>query len=252
MRRSTIFYILWIAAILFGGLGSIVAGESADASVQLQKADALTEVFGSLFGTLFISGIAALITYTLAIITAFCVLYFGPWTRRILNQLLNTLACISPLILLLIVYSVLSARGLALAIVLGVAIYPLIGRQVLARVSDAAEQFQFMQARILGHGPIGVFLNYAWPRFLPLTVPFFFFGFIYALLIESMFSSLGLLVLAEGDTRTWGSLIHEGAIHLLDAPWQVFYPGVAIIITTLLTYICVPIIDRLLSLPQSS
>lgn len=215
-----------------------------------QKQAALDSVFGALTGTIGINLVAALITYFLAIVTAFSILYFGSWTKLVLNQVLNTLACVSPLILLLIVYSALETRGILLAVFLGIAIYPLIGRQLLARVSELSGEFQFMQAKVLGHGPVGVFVYYAWPKFLPLTLPFFFFGFIYSLLIESMFSSLGLLDPTRGGD-TWGTLIHAGADHLLDAPWQVFYPGLAIIFTTLAASLSVPVFDRLLSIRKA-
>lgn len=221
-------------------------------SVEEQKQAALKSVLSAATPTLIINLVAALITYTLAIVTAFSILYFGRWTRHILNQGLNTLACVSPLILILIVYSALSIRGLLLGVFLGIAIYPLIGRQLLARVTDASDEFQFMQAKILGHSPVGVFMFYALPKFIPLTMPFFFFGFIYSLMIESMFNSLGLLDLkSDGAWETWGALIQLGADHLLDAPWQVFYPGIAIIVTTLVASLLVPVVDRILTVRKA-
>ena len=224
----------------------------ASGSIEEQKQVTFDIVVRSATPTLIINFIAALITYSLAIITAFSILYFGSWTKHILTQVLNTLACVSPLIMLLIVHSALAPRGIVLGILLGIAIYPLVGRQLLARVSDASAEFQFLQARVLGHSPVGVFINYAWPKFLPLTLPFFFYGFIYSLMIESMFHALGLLELGGGATwETWGTLIQLGADHLLDAPWQVFYPGYAIIITTLVASLCVPIFDRILSIRKA-
>ena len=218
--------------------------------IQEGKDLAFQSVTGATLTTVFISTSSALITYFLAIVTAFSVLYFGSWTKRVLNQVLNTMACISPLILLLVIYTSRDYQGLILIIFLGLAIYPLIGRQVLGRVSEAAEEFQFMQAKVLGHSPVGVFLDYAWPKFLPLTLPFFFFGFIYSLLMESMFSSLGFFTLS--DYPTWGGLIHLGEDQMMDAPWQVFYSGGAIIISSLVAYICIPIFDRLLSIPKKA
>ena len=221
-------------------------------SVEAQKKATVEGVLSAAAPTLAINLVAALITYSLAIVTAFSILYFGSWTRHVLLQVLNTLACVSPLILLLIVHSALAPGGLVLGGLLGISIYPLVGRQLLTRVSDASSEFQFMQAKILGHSPLGVFLNYAWPKFLPLTLPFFFFGFIYSLLMESMFHSLGLLdVTSGGPWQTWGTLIQVGADHLLDAPWQVFYPGFAIIITTLVASLFVPIFDRIFSVGAS-
>jgi ABC-type dipeptide/oligopeptide/nickel transport system permease subunit len=64
--------------------------------------------------------------------------------------------------------------------------------------------------------------------------------------MESMFSSLGLIRLPQGNT--WGGLIHGGLDHLLDQPWLVFYSGFAIILTTLTASLCVPLADRLLAL----
>ncbi|MEQ1842691.1 MAG: ABC transporter permease subunit, partial [Verrucomicrobiales bacterium] len=192
--------------------------------------------------------VVAIITYSLALVHAFGVLYFGEWTRRILEFTLSTLMCVSPMVLLLVIYAAKDDVGLLIVVFLAISIYPLIARLLLTRILDAAPDFHFQQATILGHGPIGVFIGYAWPRFLPLTLPFFFLGFIYSLLMESMFSSLGLVTLPHGDT--WGSLIHRGLDELLDNPWTVFSPGIAIMATVLLADACIPVVDKLLAVPR--
>ncbi|MFT5466871.1 MAG: peptide/nickel transport system permease protein [Verrucomicrobiales bacterium] len=254
MNSARLIVIFLFLGVLTGFAQEVneIPTAGATGSIEEQKVATMEIVIRAATPTLLINLVAALITYTLAIVTAFSVLYFGRWTRHVLTQVLNTLACVSPLILLLIVYSALSPRGLLLGVFLGIAIYPLIGRQLLARVTEASGEFQFMQAKILGHSPIGVFVFYALPKFIPLTMPFFFFGFIYSLIMESMFNSLGLLDLKSDDTwETWGALIQLGADHLLDAPWQVFYPGIAIIITTLVASLLVPIFDRILSVRKA-
>tara|TARA_R110002096_G_scaffold316010_13_gene510407 strand:+ start:2573 stop:3346 length:774 start_codon:yes stop_codon:yes gene_type:complete len=250
------YYIIWLVLVL-GAWTQGSAQDSGqvemspqDAQVAAAKQAARDEVTTAIAPTIGTSLVAAFITYFLAIVTAFSILYFGAWTKFVLRQLLQTLACISPLVLLLVVYGTREeSHPVFLVFVLALSIYPLIGRQLLTRVSEAKEEFQFMQAKILGHSPIGVFIEYAWPKFLPLTIPFFFLGFIYSLLMESMLSSVGLMPLPMG--YTWGSLIHLGADQMLDDPWQVFYAGFAIILASLIAYACVPIVDRLLSLPKS-
>lgn len=221
---------------------------SAEAIVEQFKSEARQGVKSAALSTILTSLVTAAFTYTLAIIHAFGVLYFGPWTRRVLNFTLSTLACISPMVFLLLIFAARDDVGLFIVIYLAISIYPLIARQLLNRVFEAAPDFQFLQAKILGHGSIGVFFDYAWPRFLPLTLPFFFLGFIYSLLMESMFSALGLVNLPSGNT--WGSLIHKGLDQLLDNPWIVFNSGIAIMITTLIAYACIPVFDRLLSVPK--
>lgn len=200
--------------------------------------------------TIWISAAAAAVTYGMAIAVSFSILYFGTWTRRLLRQVLDMMACLSPLILLLILYAGRGNAGHFLFAFLALSIFPLTGRPLLARVSEASGDFHFTEAKVLGHSFLGVFRHYAWPRFLPLTLPFFFLGFIHSLLVESMFSSLGLIQPAGGPT--WGSLIHRGLEDLLDQPWMVFYAGFAIMATTLCAYLCVPLLDRLLSLERKA
>jgi peptide/nickel transport system permease protein len=206
------------------------------------------EVRAAAVSSVLTSLVVAILTYTLALGHAFGVLYFGPWTRRVLQFSLSTLTCVSPMVLLLVIYAARNDVGLWIVVFLAISIYPLVARILLDRVFDAAGEFHFLQAKILGHGPLGVFRHYAWPRFLPLTLPFFFLGFIHSLLLESMFSSLGLLTLPHGDT--WGRMIHRGLDDMLDDPWAVFAPGGAIMVTILAAYACIPLFDRLLSLPD--
>lgn len=195
--------------------------------------------------TVLISVAAAAVTYGLAIAVAFSILYFGSWTRWLLRQVLETTACLTPMVFLLLVYVARQNVGHLFVGLLAIAIFPLVSRPLVARVSEASHRFLFTEARVLGHSFLGVFRYYAWPRFLPLTLPYFFMGFVQSLLMESMFSSLGLTQLA--GRQTWGCLIHSGLQDLLDQPWLVFYAGIAVMATALAAYLCVPLLERLLS-----
>ncbi len=209
---------------------------------------ALDGVGDATANTLLTSLVVAILTYSLALAHAFGASYFGHWTRRALQFTLSTLTCVSPMVLLLIIYAARGDVGLWIVVFLAISIYPLVARLLLNRIFDAAADFHFLQAKILGHAPLGVFVHYAWPRFLPLTLPFFFLGFIYSLLMESMYSSLGLLTLPHG--KTWGAMIHLGLDDLLDAPDMVFAPGIAIMATILAAHACIPLFDRLLAVPR--
>jgi len=239
------------AAQMIPGTTGIAAGAPEEQAAPLDPARALSpvnDVRAAAANSILTSLVVAIITYSLALVHAFGVLYFGQWTRRILQFTLSTLMCVSPMVLLLVIYAAKNDIGLLIVIFLAISIYPLTARLLLTRIFDAAADFHFLQAKILGHGPISVFVGYAWPRFLPLTLPFFFLGFIYSLLMESMFSSLGLVSLPHGDT--WGSLIHRGLDELLDNPWAVFAPGLAIMGTALVAYACIPAFDKLLAVPR--
>jgi peptide/nickel transport system permease protein len=213
-----------------------------------KKAKAL--VWSAAGPSLLISAAAAAVTYGLAIATAFSILFFGTWTKRLLRQALELIACLSPMVLLLVAYAARQHLGHFFFALLALAIFPLVGRPLLARVSEASRSFHFTEATVLGHSSLGVFRHYAWPRFLPLTLPYFFLGFIQSLLVESMFSSLGLIRFSSNET--WGSLIHKGLEDILDEPWLVFYAGAAIMATTLCAYLCVPLLDRLLSVERKA
>jgi peptide/nickel transport system permease protein len=251
--------LLLLAALAFAGLAPLAA-ETAPAEVLVASPedlpapvepprliDPVRDVRQAAANSILTSLVVAVITYSLALAHAFGVLYFGDWTRRILQFTLGTLLCVSPMVLLLVIYAAKNDIGLFIVLFLAIAVYPLTARLLLNRIHDAAPDFHFLQAKILGHGPLGVFFSYAWPRFLPLTLPFFFLGFIYSLLMESMFSSLGLVTFPHGET--WGSLIHRGLDELLDHPGAVFAPGIAIMGTALAAYACIPVFDKLLAVP---
>jgi ABC-type dipeptide/oligopeptide/nickel transport system permease subunit len=228
-----------VFALAPGGLEPLRAGTG--------PIDPLRDVGQAAANSILTNLAVAVITYSLALAHAFAVLYFGAWTRRILQFTLGTLLCVSPMVLLLVIHAAKEDLGLLIVFSLAVAVYPLTARLLLNRIHDAAPDFHFLQARILGHGPWGVFVDYAWPRFLPLTLPFFFLGFIHSLLVESMFSSLGLIRFPQGET--WGGLIHRGLDEFLDRPEAVFAPGLAIMGTAFATYACIPVFDKLISLP---
>ena len=249
------FFALWLfvavaasAVAAEAETGAAASNKSEYSMVSRENAKAL--VVAAAGRTLALNAAAAAVTYALAVVTAFSILYFGPWTRGILRQVLDFLACLSPMIFLLLIYVARQSVGHFFFVFLAVAIYPLVGRPLLVRVSEASRNFHFIDAKALGHSAYGVFRHYAWPRFFPLTLPYFFLGFIQSLLMESMFSSLGLVALTGSRGLTWGGLIHAGLEDLLDQPWLVLYSGVAIMTATLAAYLCVPVVDRLLSLER--
>ena len=104
---------------------------------------------------------------------------------------------------------------------------PALGKPVL--VLREMEYVQAAQAAGAGHGRI-LFRHILPNAMAPLIVQLSFL-FAYAVLTEATLSFLGLG--AVPPTPTWGNIMAEGRQYLVEAPWIISIPGVALMLTVL-------------------
>jgi len=136
--------------------------------------------------------------------------------------------------------------GLLLAIALVAALGPSLGHVVLAlaligwvgyaRVVRGhvlrAREWDFVQAaRALGASTSRILLRHILPSVLPAITVQATLGMGAAILSEAALSFLGLGV--QPPAPSWGTMLNNGRVHLLDAPHLTIFPGLAIALLVL-------------------
>jgi peptide/nickel transport system permease protein len=149
------------------------------------------------------------------------------WLMRVNDALMAF-----PAILLAIaVTAVLGPSTINVILALSVVYIPRTARIVRSSVIVLRE-LEYVQAAIAaGAGHSRILLRHILPNALAPLIVQLSFLFAYAVLAEATLSFLGLG--AVPPTPTWGNIMAEGRQYMVEAPWIISIPGVALMITVM-------------------
>ncbi|KQY12783.1 ABC transporter permease [Rhizobium sp. Root482] len=135
------------------------------------------------------------------------------------------------LLLALIVLFSLGPSVINLIIVLAVTRIPIYLRTTRAEVLEVRERMFVSAAMALGAGHMRIVFRHIAPVVLPTLVTIGAIDFATVVLAESSLSFLGLGI--QAPEFTWGAMVATGRGYLSNAWWIAFWPGLAILLTTL-------------------
>jgi peptide/nickel transport system permease protein len=135
------------------------------------------------------------------------------------------------LLLALIVLYTLGPSMTNLVIVLAITRMPIFVRTARAEVLELRERMFVSAARSMGAGTGRILFRHIAPLVLPTLVTIAAIDFATVILAESSLSFLGLGI--QPPDFTWGAMVANGRGYLASAWWIAFWPGLAILLTTL-------------------
>lgn len=135
------------------------------------------------------------------------------------------------LLLALIVLFSLGPSVTNLVIVLAITRIPIYLRTTRAEVLEVRERVFVNAAMALGAGHMRIVFRHIAPIVLPTLVTIGAIDFATVVLAESSLSFLGLGI--QAPEFTWGAMVATGRGYLANAWWIAFWPGLAILLTTL-------------------
>ena len=157
--------------------------------------------------------------------------YIGGWFDAMVTSLLDVLLSFPTLLLGLMVVAMLgsSVENLVLAIAL-TELAPF--ARVARAPTIALKNRDFIEAgRALGFSDLRLVVVHIIPNLISDVIVVASLWLAAAIRTEASLSFIGLGV--KPPTPTWGGMIREGFENILDAPWLVVAPGLAILITVL-------------------
>ena len=157
------------------------------------------------------------------------------YTSRITSQVIMRLADIimsfPSLLLAVIVLYMLAPSVTNLVIVLAITRIPIYLRTSRAEVLEIRERMFVQAAQVMGASTPRIVLRHILPMVLPTLVTIATLDFAFVMLAESALSFLGIGI--QPPEITWGLMVSQGRPYLTTAWWLSFWPGLAIILTTL-------------------
>ena len=118
-----------------------------------------------------------------------------------------------------------------LIIVLAITRIPVYLRTTRAEVLEIRERMFVQAARVMGASDRRILFRHILPVVLPTLVTIATLDFAFVMLAESSLSFLGIGI--QAPEITWGLMVSQGRQYLTTAWWLSFWPGLAIILTTL-------------------
>ncbi len=117
------------------------------------------------------------------------------------------------------------------ALVIALVNWVWVARVIYAQTSSLAES-EFIEAiRSLGASSPRILFRHILPHLMPTILVWSTLGISTTVLLEATLSFLGIGV--RPPIPSWGGIIFESQSYFLDAPWLVFFPGVAILLLAL-------------------
>ena len=157
--------------------------------------------------------------------------YAGPRVSQIIMRLADVIMSFPSLLIAVIVLYILGPSVLNLIIVLAITRIPVYLRTTRAEVLEIRERMFVSAARVMGASPGRIVFRHILPVVLPTLMTIATLDFAFVMLAESALSFLGIGI--QPPEITWGLMISQGKQYLTTAWWLSFWPGLAIILTTL-------------------
>lgn len=157
------------------------------------------------------------------------------YTRGRLGELIPRIADVimsfPSLLLAVIVLYMLEPSVFNLIIVLAITRIPVYLRTTRAEVLEIRERMFVQAAKVMGASTKRIIFVHILPMILPTMLTIGTLDFAIVMLAESSLSFLGIGI--QPPEVTWGLMVAQGRPYLTNAWWLSFWPGMAIILTTL-------------------
>ncbi len=157
--------------------------------------------------------------------------FSSPRVSQIIMRLADVIMSFPSLLIAVIVLYILGSSILNLMMVLAITRIPVYLRTTRAEVLEIRERMFVQAARVMGASSKRILFRHILPVVLPTLTTLATLDFAYVMLAESALSFLGLGI--QPPEITWGLMISQGRQYLTNAWWLSFWPGLAIILTTM-------------------
>jgi peptide/nickel transport system permease protein len=157
--------------------------------------------------------------------------YRGGWAADVIMRGADVIMSFPSLLLAVVVLYMFEPRVANLVLVLAVTRIPVYLRTTRAEVLEIRERMFVAAARVMGASPLRIVLRHVAPIVLPTLITVATLDFAFVMLAESALSFLGIGI--QPPEITWGLMVAQGRNYLQMAWWLAFWPGLAIMLTTL-------------------
>lgn len=157
--------------------------------------------------------------------------YYGRWIDTIISRFFDILLAFPSILLAISIVAVLGPSLRNALIAIAIINIPNFGRLIRSKVLSIKQEEYIMSAKAIGMNDFRILFRHVLPNSM---TPVIVQGTlaIASAIIEA--AGLGFLGLgAQAPTPEWGKMLSDARIYLVNAPWTMIFPGLAIMLTVL-------------------
>jgi peptide/nickel transport system permease protein len=181
--------------------------------------------------TLAIAAGAVILSSALGAILGLIAGYGPKWASTLIMRIADVIMSFPSLLLAVIVLYMLKPSVANLILVLAITRIPIYLRTTRAEALEIRERMFVQAAQVMGASSRRIVFRHILPMVVPTLVTIATLDFAFVMLAESALSFLGIGI--QPPEITWGLMVAQGRQYLANAWWLAFWPGLAIILTTL-------------------
>lgn len=152
------------------------------------------------------------------------------WRETVSMRIADVIMSFPALLLAVVVLYILSPRAANIVLVLAITRIPVYLRTARADAAELRSRTFVEAANTFGASSGAIVRRHILPVALPTLLTLATLEFCYVMLAESSLSFLGIGV--QAPDVSWGLMVAEGRSYLQTAWWLSFFPGLAIVVTT--------------------
>ncbi|EME19707.1 ABC transporter permease [Rhodococcus triatomae] len=156
--------------------------------------------------------------------------YHRGWRETTAMRIADVIMSFPSLLLAVVVLYVFSPSAANIVAVLAITRIPIYLRTARAESAELQSRVFVDAARTFGAGSGAIIRGHVLPILLPTLLTVATLDFCYVMLAESSLSFLGIGI--QPPDISWGLMVSQGRTYLQTAWWLSFFPGLAIVITT--------------------
>jgi peptide/nickel transport system permease protein len=156
--------------------------------------------------------------------------FYRGWRETLAMRIADVIMSFPSLLLAVVVLFVFSPSAANIVLVLAVTRIPVYLRTARAESAELSSRVFVDAARTFGASGRSIIMRHVLPIVLPTLLTVATLDFCYVMLAESSLSFLGIGI--QPPDVSWGLMVAQGRTYLHTAWWLSFFPGLAIVITT--------------------
>ncbi len=156
--------------------------------------------------------------------------YHRGWRETTAMRVADVIMSFPSLLMAVFVLYVFSPSAANIVLVLAVTRIPIYLRTARAESAELQSRLFVDAARTFGTRPSAIIRRHVFPIVLPTLLTVATLEFCYVMLAESSLSFLGIGI--QPPDVSWGLMVAQGRTYLQTAWWLSFFPGLAIVVTT--------------------
>ncbi|WP_407644092.1 ABC transporter permease [Filobacillus milosensis] len=157
--------------------------------------------------------------------------YYGRWVDTLISRIFDILLAFPSILLAIAIVAILGPSLRNALIAIAIINIPNFGRLIRSRVLSVKEEEYIVAARAVGMNDSRILIRHIIPNSITPVIVQGTLAIATAIIEIAALSFLGLG--AQSPKVDWGKMLADSQQYLVNAPWTMIFPGVAIMLTVL-------------------